>query len=406
MSELNPTVVGAVAAEYVSTVLGVRVEGVELPVALADRVLGLLSRREEIGAPRDAWGNWEGPLGKPGEGFGKVFLDREILNWGESAGKHRIGGRWPGGAEWALCLTHDMDFVSRYGRWREASLRLGRLARGGENSGRFLRRLGGGLLRSAGGLREDPWWCFEKWIELAHAAGGRSTWMIFPEKLSRPHPWDAAISFSETVRFGGRKMRVREMIREISSAGMEIGLHPSIHAARDAAQLRDQRRQVEDAAGCEVTTVRQHFLRWDADCTPGQQVSAGLKVDSTLGFNRGVGFRMGGCFPYQMPDPATGKATGPVQIPLQLMDVALFSADGLGLSNADQACEVALAIMAEVRAVGGVLVLNWHPNSITEMPMIEVVHTILGEARRSSPWVASLGEVAEHWSRTSGLKKE
>ena len=399
MFELTGIAVQQCAAEYISTVLGTLVAPEEVPEPLAVRTFELLSRRDEINGRRDAWGNWEGPDGKPGASFQTAFLDREILEWCARVGKQKGGGLWPGAAKWAVCLTHDLDFVSRYARWREAGLRLRRLGRDGGGAGRFLRRVGGGLLRSVGGLRVDPWWCYEQWIALAQESGGHSTWLVFPQDVSNPHSWDSAISFSETIHFGGRKMRVCEMLKEVAAAGMEIGLHPSIHAARDARQIAQQRRQVEDAAAVAVTTVRQHFLRWDADCTPSQQLAAGLEVDSTLGFNRGVGFRTGGCFPYRMPNPATGERSDLVQIPMQLMDVSIFSPDGLGCRTVDEATSVCLKIMNEVEAVGGVLVLNWHQNSISEENMMEVIRNVLQEAKRRHPWFASLGEVAEHWKQ-------
>ncbi len=390
------------SVSYAATVLGTKVELLQLPPALAQSCLRNLSRSDELADRKDAWGNWEGPEGKPDIGFRKAFLDRSILNWGVSQG---IAQRsiWPGGAEWAFCLTHDMDFVSRYARWREVSILLGRLVRGGADFRAAARRIGGGLLRSAGGLREDPWWCFEQWISMAEDAGARSTWLIFPERVSKPHAWDAAYSYNDTVRFGRRKMKVREMLKEIGGAGMEVGLHPSVHAACDAALLRDQRNQVADAAGCEVTSVRQHFLRWNAGKTPEAQSEAGLSVDSTLGFNRGIGFRTGGCYPYKMPDPVTGQCGPLIQIPLQLMDVALFSEDGLGCRTVDEAIGACMTVMEEVQAVGGVLVLNWHPNSISTEPMMAVIRTLLSEVKRRHPWGATLAGVAAHWKGRSWM---
>ena len=391
------------AENYASTILGAEVVAGSLPEDLAMNCLKHLSRSEEVADTVDAWGNWEGKSGKPGEGYRQAFLDRSILNWAASKGVLRRH-IWPEGAEWAVCLTHDMDFVNRYARWSETVMLLSRLCRGGAGLQRTLRRVGGGLLRSAGGFRADPWWCFEKWTNMALEAGTPSTWMVFPQTVSKPHPWDAAYSYGDTVCFNKRKMRVSEMLRELRCAGMEVGLHPSIHAARDVSLLKDQRRQVEQAVGCDVTSVRQHFLRWDAGHTPKAQIEAGLKLDSTLGFNRGVGFRNGGCYPYQMPDPVTGEVTSLIQIPLQLMDVALFSEDGLGCRTPDEAIACCMEVMEEVQAVGGVLVLNWHPNSITNDSMMAVIRNLLEEVRRRRAWGATLKDVAAHWEKREWIK--
>ena len=74
-------------------------------------------------------------------------------------------------------------------------------------------------------------------------------------------------------------------------------LIPSALAGLQPGALAAERAALERATGLEIGTTRQHLLHWDVRRTPRLQEAAGLRVDSSLGFNRGVGFRAGTSLP-------------------------------------------------------------------------------------------------------------
>jgi hypothetical protein len=98
--------------------------------------------------------------------------------------------------------------------------------------------------------------------------------------------------------FGDQRRRVRDVMNEVAQAGFDVGLHGSSASATDARLLSAQREVLEGAIDGEVQTIRQHWLHWDVRATPAAQAAAGFTVDSTLGFNRNVGFRAGTSFPF------------------------------------------------------------------------------------------------------------
>ena len=70
------------------------------------------------------------------------------------------------------------------------------------------------------------------------------------------------------------------------------------HSATEGGLLCHERQQLEEIVGHEIISTRQHWLHYNVGVTPGLQQIAGLKADSTQGFNRSIGFRAGTAFPY------------------------------------------------------------------------------------------------------------
>jgi hypothetical protein len=200
--------------------------------------------------------------------------------------------------------------------------------------------------------------------------------------------------YDDRVVFDGRQMRVRDMMRAIASRGNEVGLHGSYCSSTDADLLREQREQVEHAVGARVQSVRQHFLRYDPLLTPGVQAAAGLLCDSTLGYNMANGFRRGTSFPFRVWDAARNAVSPVLEIPLHVMDTALFGPMGLSGSGATAHC---VELMDAVARVGGCLTINWHPNYVNNPEYVDVFTMILEEAARRNAWGCSVQQVYEWW---------
>ena len=122
-------------------------------------------------------------------------------------------------------------------------------------------------------------------------------------------------------------------MNEVAQAGFDVGLHGSSASATDARLLSAQRAVLEDAIGGEVQTIRQHWLHWDVRATPAAQAAAGFSADSTLGFNRNVGFRAGTSFPFFLSTPDPFDAVDVLEVPLIAQEAALFGAHALGLDE-------------------------------------------------------------------------
>lgn len=371
------------------------------------RAIGFLIQRDEefLDSRRDQWECFSGFTTRL-EALG--ILDRPLVNLYAAQLARRLAAwfvrrqvtppalpRWKDGARFAVALTHDVDDVQRYslrGAWR--LLRLARSPssyafRGGVSMAlRTLRR---------GPRRGDPYWNFDRWAAEESRHGLRSTFFFCPPEPSRRHENDAFYRMTDPVEFEGARMPLAGMLRLLAERGFEIGLHGSYLSHRSAEELARQKAQVEAAAGREIRGVRQHFLRFDAGRTWAAQEGAGLSYDSTLGYNEAIGFRAGIAAPFHPWDP---EARGPrrlIELPLTVMDGALFRTLKLDAASAVRRVREHLE---RVESAGGLAVLLWHPNAAAEdlFPgwwrcYAETLEYLA--ARRA--WIATAGEIAEWW---------
>lgn len=390
---------------FILQMLGARVPIKKIAPSLLEKTFYEIARLEETeNSARDMWGNWDWQYTEA-QRTGRMYIptiDRDIVKLKKNTGKRLHVPPWPNGKRFALCLTHDVDFVSRI----SLSAKAARQSFGGLLKSKStplkkavkLVRLGGqfSLQRFLLAGKDDPFWQYEKWLALEDRFGFHSTFYFFPSPLLRIHEWDCSYQLSDTVKYRDKKMTVVEMIREIKKSGWEIGLHGSYYSAFDQDLLSFQKKAVEDAAGESIISTRQHYLHYDVRITPKLQANAGFKTDSTQGFNRSVGFRSATSYPYYCWDFEQESAMPVLEIPQHIMDGGLFTENALEY-NIDLAIKHSIQLMDEVESVGGCLTLSWHPHNITNEMWWNVYKSLLEEASRRNAWGCSAGELYHWW---------
>ncbi len=387
------------ATAFASRLLGV---AVTLPDQLTRDIGAALIREEEIGGPRDRWGNWDWPFGvahRDGR-LHRPWLDEAILDYGRSIGVTPPVARWPGGRRWAVCLTHDVDGYNWPNARRSLARWISDLVQVPDGTARAVERAGNALAnrlrrRTTAPVTDTPRFV-DDWLTLESRFGFRSTFLVFPPVLSDRHPWDCTYDVREAVPTSTGPRALAAILREAAADGWEVGLHGSYHSATDVRMLRSQREQIEDAVQVPVSSTRQHYLHYDPVRTPVCQAEAGLLTDSTQGFNRGVGFRAGTAFPYSTFDMSTGEPTAVLELPMHLMDSALFGQDALAY-DVDTAIAHGVQLLSAVEAVGGVLTLNWHTDYVASDREWAVWTTLLEEAAHRNAWGATMDAVRRHW---------
>lgn len=311
----------------------------------------------------------------------RILLTRAL----ESAGVRVERPSWRG-AGWALCPTHDIDYLRKYRPgivYREAVeyLLLGRRERlWTKRISRF-----GASLRQATG--PDPYRAgIYRLHEAVRRRGGSATFFF---KTGGYEPYD--VPSHPGTRFGS------ETLRTLIDGGSEIGLHPSYFASVRSDLLAREKTRLERAARCEVRSVRQHYLRYDPTRTPLAHERSGFALDSTLGFAEREGFRRGTAWPFQVFDLVESRPTGVWEFPLHVMDSTLFGYRGL---DTDQAVAATRRVMDLCERVGGVCVCLWH-NIIydrVDFPGWDRhFETVLDHAREGGAAVLSLGAALEAW---------
>lgn len=318
---------------------------------------------------------------------------------------------WPEGKPFAVCLTHDVDGVSAYSL--KQSIRALRSPFNGlcetARKAERLERLFKNLIKSAlFAFSKDPFHCYDRWLELEKRFGANSTFFFWPGwgNIKKHHHTDCNYELHDRVLFDNQKCSVAEMMREINRQGWEIGLHPSWYAFNDTDELMRQKEALETNLGCSIESVRQHYLHYDIRSTPRVQAAAGFKFDSTLGFNDNIGFRFGTCYPFNLFDLRAEKELNIVEIPLIIQDSAMLNPEKGMRIDEETAYGYIVHLAEEVKAVGGVLTLLWHPNEIYREKSILLYSRVLAYLKKQNGWLSSVKEIGNWWLQQRAIADE
>jgi hypothetical protein len=376
---------------------GAAAEPPVLPERLARRLLRLEEHEDER---RDRWGRWDFDLS---ESFHAGLLRvPELDRWvaerrAELAAEVALEPLWPDGRRFAVCLTHDVDLVSERATPRQAA----RFARAGANGSglarfarppvRLARSLRAGIARVPS-ARET----LEHSVALEAEHGAVASYLFTVPPTAGPSRYDCVYAPEDPCLFRGRKQRVAGVMRTLAAEGFDVGLHGSYEAALRPGALAAERETLERATGLTVTTTRQHLLHWDVRRAPRLQEEAGFRVDSSLGFNRNVGFRAGTSLPFRHFDVAARERLDLLQIPLVAQDASLLDQWGLELDAAG-AFEVVRELLDQAAELGTAVTLVFHPDKLVRPDWLALYERSLDHAAAQGAWLTSLERLGTWW---------
>ena len=306
----------------------------------------------------------------------------------------------PDGHSFIACLTHDVDHPSiRQHKWDHTVFGFlyravfGSLRRliSGRITLRDLFKNWGAALRLPfvyTGFASDFWREFDdRYLELEE--GLSSTFFVIPFKnYSGKHPTGERPKFRE-ARYGAAD--ISDAIRKLTTAGCEVGLH-GIDAWCDSAQGRLELEEIRRLTGESRIGVRMHWLYYDQQ-SPATLENEGAAYDSTIGYNETVGYRAGTTQAYK-----PFEVTRLLELPLHVMDTAMFYPTHLGLSPC-QAKTVLSHMAGDVAKFGGCLTVNWHDRSLSPERLWDASYRdLLQDLRSRGAWFATAGE-AVAWFR-------
>ncbi|HXN22390.1 MAG TPA: hypothetical protein VOA41_06570 [Candidatus Dormibacteraeota bacterium] len=271
----------------------------------------------------------------------------------------------PDGYPFIACLTHDVDHPSirqhKFDRtmfgflYRAIFGSLLNVFRGRASVSDLLNNWIAALKLPLvyAGLANDFWHRFEDYPKMEK--GWPSTFFVIPfqgrpgQSARGPAPGRRAAGYGAAD--------IAAQIGTLTAAGCEIGLH-GIDAWRDSSCGREELQEIRRITGAREVGVRMHWLYFDEQ-SPLNLESAGATYDSTVGYNEAVGYRAGTTQAYK---PL--QATRLLELPLHVMDTALFYPDRLNLSPREARKQVD-TIIGQVGQFGGSITVNWHDRSIS-----------------------------------------
>jgi hypothetical protein len=305
----------------------------------------------------------------------------------------------PDGARIIACLTHDVDhpairlshcghtvlgFLFRALVRSPVRLLQGRMSiRNMLDNWRAALKLPFVLL----GLADDFWRRFDGYLK--HEQGMQSTFFVIPFKCD-----PGLLGHSQAPKRRASAYCARDIetqLRELVSAGCEVGLH-GLDAWHDPVKGRMELDEIRRATGVQELGVRMHWL-FSNPGTPESLELAGAEYDSTVGYNETVGFRSGTTQVYRPLG-----ATRLLELPLHIMDTALFLSVYLNLKPSDADRRIN-DILNQVEECGGVVSINWHDRSIApERHWEQTYIRLLDNFRNRGAWIANARDVVR-WFR-------
>ena len=285
---------------------------------------------------------------------------------------------WPDNKSFAVCLTHDVDELKK--TYQYISRPVFCLMRGDIRG--FKVQLNTFIQKMKG---KEPYWTFEDIIAIEKQFQAKSTYFILKEsgkpRLFSRNTWSV---YGRNRSFESAEMQT--LVRILKANGDEIGIHGSFFSHQNPDLLTEETRELERLIGDTIIGTRQHHLHLDIPKTWEYQVQAGLKYDSSLGFNFALGFRWGTSFPFL---PNYGKGIIPIlEIPLIIMDNYLET-----FKNKDL---VWLPLAEEIKRYKGVLTLLWHPRifNTTEFPDARDTYIKINQyCQEKGAWITRAGDI-------------
>jgi len=306
----------------------------------------------------------------------------------------------PGGCRFAVCLTHDIDFIgirnhkfdhTMWGFLYRATIgTLRDLARGRKSVAHVLKNWRAALSLPLVylGWAKDFWLPFGWYLQVERNLS--ATYFLIPfkhragDRLSVPHASRRAAAYDVGD--------LPEWVATLRQSGCELGVH-GIDAWHNVERARAELRRVADLTGEKKIGIRMHWLLQEEN-TYRVLDEAGYAYDSTAGFNETVGYRSGTT---QVFRPFGTRSL--LELPMHIQDGALFYPQRLDLTDREAWawCE---AFLRNAAAFGGVLTILWHDRSHGPERFWGAFYTRLVEKLRSmNVWFGSAGEVVEWFRR-------
>jgi hypothetical protein len=306
----------------------------------------------------------------------------------------------PEGYQFVACLTHDVDHPAvRRHKWdhtmfgflyRATFGSLGSVIRGRMSVRDMFKNWAAALKLPFVhmGVAKDFWPDFDdRYLELEK--GLHSTFFVIPFG-GRPGINSRGPAPSiRAAQYGAQD--IAGAIQKLTAAGCEVGLH-GIDAWMDSSKGRQELDEIRRVTGVSEVGVRMHWLYYDQR-SPATLEAAGASYDSTCGYNETVGYRAGTTQVYK---PLGANQL--LELPLNIMDTALFYPSHLGLSSR-QAKTLLAPLLDNAVRWGGTLTINWHDRSLAPERLWGAFYSdLIQDLKHRNAWFATAGQ-ATAWFR-------
>lgn len=314
----------------------------------------------------------------------------------------------PRGYGFVACLTHDVDFVKLRDHQPLDRSVLGFIVRSIFPNNlrdahskivwsRIVRNWRALLSLPAVylGLSKDTWFDIDRYMDLERGLG--STFYFIPLKGHAGESRDRATPDWRAASYDVKEYRA--LVNDLKRERAEIGVH-GIDAWQDTDLGASEGAILRSLCGEESVGIRMHWLYFSRE-SPKLLEEAGFDYDSTIGYNEANGFRSGTTQVFCLPGSAKL-----LELPLNVMDTALFYSGRMGLSEAE-AMEQCKNLISTLRSYGGVFTINWHTRSLSpERNWDSFYVELLDLLKTERVWFATAKAAVEWFRRRRQIRFE
>jgi hypothetical protein len=179
--------------------------------------------------------------------------------------------------------------------------------------------------------------------------------LLFFFLLASHHANDTRITY--------KKKAYRALIKNISTAGIETGIHPSYTSFKNASKIAFETAQLQTIIGQPVQNARMHFLKYALPETFEYLIKSGIRNDYTLCPLYSTGFKNFISRPFLWFDITTNSATTLLLHPTMVMDRSLQKYMGLG---PEQAWQEIKTVIDKTREYNGTFTILFHNSTLSE----------------------------------------
>lgn len=254
---------------------------------------------------------------------------------------------WWGEKSFAACLTHDIDFIQKYKKFKDVIKPSASLFFKNKKPFAAIKN----VFNFFGGYRKDPYNTFDYIINLEKSYGFRSSFYFMSGGNSE---FDNAYNIYNT--------NVKKLIQNIEDVCFEVGCHYSFNSYNDEKMIKDEKEKLDQLIKQKPYGGRQHYLRFLIPYTWRYQEKSGLLYDSTLSFADAEGFRCGTCFPFKPYDLLDNRIINIWEIPLIVMEGSLQN-KAYRAYLPEKGLEETKKLIDTVKKHNGVFVMLYHNSS-------------------------------------------
>lgn len=286
---------------------------------------------------------------------------------------------YPDNKPFAICLTHDVDFI--YPPITHTLASSAYLVKALN-----MDRLKYNILWRMKGKRSSPYINFKEIMGLEEKYGAKSSFYFMTSDRDVTRPVYDIKDLEDELGY-------------IIDKGFEVGLHGGYYTYDNIEEMKKEKSILENVLGKKIIGYRNHYLLFKVPDTWELLAEAGFRYDTTLGYNNAVGCRNGMCHPFKPYNLITDKEIDILEIPLNIMDSSLFN----NIRPIDKAWEASKNVIDTVEQYHGVVTLLWHNNIFGSAYMRDwarLYNRILSYCHSKNAWMTN-AESIYRWKNES-----